>query len=83
MRPASSILKASIAISCIEPEKATKNAMKANKYKLSNGLMRERSNKQNAIKICDNKIQLFLKPSLFRIGIEKLSIIGAQRNFNE
>ena len=32
---------------------------------------------------CENIIQLFLLPNLFRIGIENLSIAGAHKNFRE
>ena len=63
-----------MAISCTDPEKATRKAINAKTCKLSSGLTIERSRRQIAIDICDNNIQLFLQPSLLRKGTEKARI---------
>ena len=75
-----SILKASIAISWIDPASAIVTPTIQNKIKFSTGLIFEISNKLPNMSICIKAIQLFLWPYLARKGTGNLSTMGAQIN---
>ena len=66
-----------------DPQRAIKNAKNANKLRFSFGFTIESIIRPAIMNNCIKIIQLFLFPYFLRTGIEKLSIIGAQKNLRE
>ena len=73
---ADSILNASTIMSWVELKNAKKVMNKAIKNKLFWGFVKEIKNKNNIIKIWDNKSQLLLRPNFFKKG-EKVFLEAA------